>query len=106
MKNEIILTDNFYEDAKNVSDYIKDTLMNAAAAKTLMSDVRAKIAKLADFPLACPLCDTYRLANLGIRKLVVNNYVVLYSVTEKDEYCDINILHLVYGGRDYSKMRI
>ena len=106
MMNTIILTESFHKDAAAITNYIKDELLNPKAAKELMKDVRQRIAKLAEFPNACPLSEYPRLAARGIHKLVVHNYIVLYSVADKDNQRYINILHLIYGARDYKSVTL
>lgn len=103
---KIILTDTYKKDAELIAGYIKHDLSNPQAAKALMRDVRASIAKLAEFPNACPLSEYPRLAAKGIHKLVVHNYIVLYSVADKDNQRYINILHLIYGARDYKSVTL
>ena len=106
MDSKIHYSDTFKKELDAIVGYIANELYNENAARDLVDDTYSSIAKLAEFPNACPLSEYPRLAARGIHKLVVHNYIVLYSVTDKDDQRYINILHLIYGARDYKSVTL
>lgn len=40
-----------------------------------------------------------RLTALGIRKLIVENYIVFYVISKKDE--SVTVIRILYGKRDW-----
>ena len=103
---KIHYSDDFQTELDAIAGYIAIELDNKKAARELVADTYSSIAKLAEFPNACPLSEFPRLAARGIHKLVVHNYIVLYSVTDKDDQRCISILHLIYGARDYKSVTL
>mgnify|MGYP003400320478 FL=1 len=49
----------------------------------------------------CPVCSDEVLKEMNYRRLIVQNYIIIYSVNEKSQA--VNILRLFYGKSDYLK---
>ena len=54
---------------------------------------------LSDMPQRCPLVSDDRLSQMGYRKLIVKNYVVFFSIDEKNKVVDVE--RILYGRRDW-----
>lgn len=80
-------------------------MCNKSAAAKLIAETKAEIDLLADFPKSCPICSEPRLQAKGIRKLIVKNFIVLYSLEESDSVITaVNVLRFVYGRRNYAEL--
>lgn len=101
MKYKLIFADSFNSDLEESLEYIANTLDNERAAFNLLKIVKEKIAALQDFPEMYRFCDDERLRQKEIRKMLVKNYLVLYTVDYKNKA--INVLRFVYAKRDYAK---
>lgn len=56
-----------------------------------------KVQSLSTFPLRCPLAPESDLFQLEIRHLIINNYRILYTITEDAVY----ILHARHGRQEW-----
>lgn len=95
---EIILTDVAKEELEEIFSYIEKNLSMKNTAKRLMKKIEENILILENNPYLYkeihvkPHNDVYR-------RLVVDNYVVLYEV--KEEHKQVVIYRVLYGKRDY-----
>ncbi len=95
---EIILTDSAKIDLDEIYEYIK--LKEKNSANRLMDKIENDILKLEQYPYSClevnvkPHKEVYR-------KLVTENYIVLYKIDEKNKR--VMIFNIIYGKRDYLK---
>ena len=95
---EIILTDIAKEELEYIYEYISETLYANEAANNLMNKIEKSVLLLEQNPYACvevcikPHKETYR-------KLIVDNYIVLYQIEEN--YKQVVIYRVIYGKRDY-----
>lgn len=95
---EIILTDIAKEELEEIYSYIEKHLLMGNTAKALMGKIEENILVLGRNPYLYkeihvkPHNDIYR-------RLVVDNYVVLYEVEE--EHKQVVIYRVLYGKRDY-----
>lgn len=95
---EVILTDIAKEELEDIYDYIYKNLCAEKAANSLMDKIERKIMLLETNPYSCiEVC--IKPHNELYRKLVVDNYVILYQVEEK--YKQVIIYRALYGKRDY-----
>lgn len=98
---EIILTDVAKEELENTYEYISEHLQATNAANRLMDKIEQNIFMLETNSYLCsevqikPHNDVYR-------KLVVENYIVLYEIEE--QYKQVVIHRVIYGGIDYLKI--
>lgn len=101
MKYKLIFADSFNSDLEESLEYIANTLDNKRAAFNLLKTVKEKIVALQDFPEMYRFCDDERLRQKEIRKMLVKNYLVLYTVDYKNKA--INVLRFAYAKSDYAK---
>ena len=95
---EIILTDMAKEELEYIYEYISEKLYANQAANNLMNKIERNILMLEKNPFACTeIC--IKPHNEVYRKLVVDNYIVLYQVEET--YKQVVVYRVIYGKRDY-----
>lgn len=98
MKYKLIFSPQFENDLDKAFEYICNNLSSPSAAKKLMSEIDKSVSFAADNPYMYPLCPE-RLSHLGLRKIVVKNYIAIYFVNEENK--SVNFLNLFYGRRNY-----
>ncbi len=91
-----------YEDMEQALSYIAETLHSPKASKDLFGAIMASIDNICAFPEAYSNCFEYDIYDESIRKIVVNNYIMVYEV--KEELKQINILRFRYGRMDLSNL--
>jgi len=102
MAFNVLVTQAAYEDLEEALDYISSDLANLMAATKLLDEVEACYKQLSQFPFLYESCRDTRLANLGYRKVVIGNFVLVYHPVENEQ--TVYILRFFYGGRDYEKL--
>lgn len=96
---EIVITEPAESDLNNIIDYISVDLQNPLAAKKLLSKIVRQINDLQSLPKRFPLVMDNILANQGIRKITVDNYIVFYNVSDTNK-C-VTIIRILYGKRNW-----
>ncbi len=89
-------------DIIEIMRYIGETLQEPRTAGNLYRRLKEEISSLNQMPERCPYEADDRLRTLGIRKLLVKNYKVLYLVNTGSH--KVQIARVVYAGRDISKI--
>jgi plasmid stabilization system protein ParE len=85
-------------DLGDIHRYIANELHAKESADALIKKIRVKIKLLADFPLACPVVMGL-VTDQEYRKLVVDNYLVLYKVDDSRK--TVFVARVVYAPRNY-----
>jgi plasmid stabilization system protein ParE len=93
----LIFTKNFKDDVKQSIDYIKHTLQAPVAAERLKAEIKRIYKTIKETPLMYPVVPNDYLASTGFRFTMVKNYMLFYTVEEKQ----INIMRFLYGHRDW-----
>ena len=102
MAYDLFVTEAAHEDLEEALSYIAKDLANPSAAANLLDQVEAVYGQLTDFPMLYECCNDLRLRNLGYRKVVIGNFVLVYHPVENEKR--VYILRFFYGGRDYEKL--
>jgi plasmid stabilization system protein ParE len=102
MAYDVFVTEAAHQDLDEALGYIAMQLENPGAASKLMQHVEACYAQLTDFPMLYEHCHDLRLRNLGYRKAVIDNFVLIYSPIETEQR--VYILRFFYGAKDYEKL--
>ena len=102
MAYDLLVTEAAHEDLEEALGYIAGDLSNPSAAVNLLDQVQAVYEQLKNFPQLYESCHDLRLRNLGYRKVVIGNFVLVYHPIEEERR--IYILRFFYGGRDYEKL--
>ncbi len=98
-KYEIKITESAENDLFKIGNYIAKELLELEIARKIVDEIGQAILSLEEMPLRNNLVDDERLALQGIRKLLINNYIVFYIVTEEDKI--VTIIRILYGKRDW-----
>jgi len=85
-------------DMTGILDYISDNLYAPAAATKLIDKIEKSCQILTSSPLAGSIPRDDTLARKGYRMLVVDNYLVFYTVDDSV----VRIMHVVYGRRNFN----
>jgi len=97
-KMRLIFSEDFYNDFKNVVEYIK--LDSPQSARSFANNIMEKIKLLKKNPEMEKKSDDPRLA--GFRLLIIGNYLVLYEIKVEE-----NVVYLhrfFHGARDYPNL--
>lgn len=97
---EVILTDVAKEELDDIYEYISNELKAIKVANQLMDKIERSILILERNPYLYPKVKI-RPHNEIYRKLVIENYVVLYDVDEKMK--QVIIYRVLYARRNYLK---
>lgn len=94
----VILSDVFSNELALIVDYIELNLDNRKAAQDFLENVMTIVRSLSTFP--------YRFVKFrnNIRKVSISNYSIFYLVSTFLK--TVNILHILYNGRDISKLQL
>lgn len=87
------------KDLYKIGVYISKELLEPETAKRVISKIAKGINSLEEMPLRNTLVLDERLAHKGIRKILVDNYIVFYIVTEESK--TVTIIRILYGRRDW-----
>lgn len=89
-------------DLRAIVRYIASQLSAPISALHMMELFEEAMAALSDMPQCCPLVTDELLSQMGYRKLTVKNYVVFFSIDEKNKVVDIE--RILYGRRDWLRI--
>lgn len=96
-KYNINITRPAERDLVEIQRYIFRELLEPEIAKKTVAIIAESIFALEDMPLRNTLVLDSRLANKGIRKLIVNNYIIFYCVNESIK--TVTIIRILYSKR-------
>lgn len=86
-------------DLMDIVRYIVSQLSAPISALNMMELLDDAMTGLSDLPQRYPLVADERLAQMGYRKLLVKNYIVFFSIDEKNKVVDIE--RILHGRRDW-----
>ena len=102
MKYRIEIGAQAQSDITDIMRYIGQVLLEHRTAGNLYRLLKEEILSLKQMPERYPYEDDDRLRALGIRKLLVKNYKVLYFVDTERQL--VQVARVVYAGRDISRL--
>ena|SRR3990172_344219 len=83
------------EDFKEIITYI--TLDNPSAAETIAHKIEKSLSNLSTYPLIGKIPNEEELATMGYRFLVVQNYLIFYTIEDQ-----IILVHrIIHGAREF-----
>jgi len=85
-------------DLDQIYEYIAITLLEPEIASKQISRIRDAIIKLDHFPERCPLFGREPWRSQGLRHLVIDNYLAVFTVDEERK--SVIILTIVYAKRN------
>ena len=86
-------------DLGEIVRYIASQLSAPRSALHMIELLEKAMEGLSDMPQHDPFVADERLAQMGYKKLPVKNYIVFYSIDEKNRAVDIE--RILYGRRDW-----
>ena len=99
MEYSIKLTDEFLDEFEEICDYISNKLKNVDASNRLREKVMYNVLFLENSPRMCTETEKTDRTERQYRKMVVNNYVILYTIDESEKV--VYVAHIYYVGRNY-----
>ena len=96
---KIIFTDEFDEEIQQIYDYISKNLKEKEIADRFISKVYGRIEDLKIFPKMYMKIEKMDRLHNEYHRLVVNNYIVLYTVDELNQR--VIISHIYYKRKNY-----
>ncbi len=102
MDYNVIVTQDANKDLDEALDYIANHLKSPTAAKNLLEKVEKIYTELTFGPYIYAWCNQERLRDKGYRKVVVNNYIIIYRVDE--DHKTVYILRIFFGRRNYAEI--
>lgn len=85
-------------DLYEIAKYISKELLESKVAKQVIYNIDNKILSLETMPLRNGLVNDGRLALQGIRKMLIDNYIVFYIVDEQQKI--VLVTRILYSRRD------
>lgn len=98
MSYEIQITERAKEDMRAIYSYIAYQLLEPRIAIKQYARIKSGILSLAQMPERNALYPEEPWHSQGLRKLVVDNYLVFYFIDLKSEV--VVIIRVMYGGRN------
>ena len=95
----LIITDSATNDLDSIYSYIKEELLNDTASIQLVTEIENSILRLKSFPESCSYVNDDRLKKQGYRKLLVKNYIVLYTIDSLNNI--VTITRIMYSKQNY-----
>ena len=99
MEYEIVISDTCLEEIEETCYYIEKVLKAEQAANRLREKIIKTIQELKNSPKIYAKIEKTDRAGRDYRRIVMNNYVIIYTIIEKDK--TILISHVYYSGRNY-----
>ena len=96
---EIIISENCLEEIEEIFSYIEKDLKAEQAASRLREKIIENIRDLKNSPKIYAKIDRTDRAGRDYRRIVVNNYTIIYTIIEENK--TILISHIYYGRRNY-----
>ncbi len=101
-KYKVLMTQPATNDLKGISEYIARELKEPAIARKLVSKIKAAVMSLEQMPTRHALVSDEKLSFQGIRKFMVDNYIIFYVISEKD--ATVTIVRILYGKRNWASL--
>ncbi len=89
------------KDLTETAKYIKEKLCSPIAAINFTEKIIGAIDNIALLPYSAPAYRPIRELKYDYRKLIVDNYIVLYYVDENEKV--ITVARIIYAKRNYDK---
>lgn len=101
-KYSVFMTHAATEDLKSIAAYVANDLREPTIAKKIVGNIKEAVMGLEQMPTRHCLLHDANLAVHGMRKIMVDNYIVFYIVSEKDSL--VTIVRILYSRRDWGNL--
>ncbi|NLJ71232.1 MAG: type II toxin-antitoxin system RelE/ParE family toxin [Clostridiaceae bacterium] len=102
MNYNISVTNLAMHDLANITRYISEELCNPTAATSLLDTIDDCYKNLETMPMMFERCNNSRLRDMGYRRAVIKNYIMVYRIAESER--TVYILRFFYGAQEYEKL--
>ena len=99
---KVVLTPEFKQEFRNIYAYIAEVLIVLETAKKQVGRILDQVENLGEMPHKFSLVEKEPWRSRGLRKLVVDNYIVFYLPNEKTK--EVIVFHVLYGGRNIDEL--
>ena len=89
-------------DLQGLLRYITDTLKEPVIARRIYTSIKEQITTLNKMPLRNSIVQEQLYAAMGVRKLLVENYIAFYIIDEAK--CEVHILRILYNRREWQNI--
>ncbi len=87
------------KDLYKIGQYIANELLEPAKAAEVVDKIANEIFKLEEMPFRNARVDDDELASQGIRKFIIDNYIIFYVINQENKI--VTIVRLLYNRRDW-----
>ena len=101
-KYKVLMTQPAANDLKSIAAYIANELKEPPAARKLVGKIRECVLSLSEMPSRRSLVADENLAMQEIQKIMVDNYIIFYTISEKDS--TVTVLRILYSRRDWDNL--
>lgn len=101
-KYSIVITEPAESDLIQITSYIAKELKEPELAGKLIDRIGNTILSLEEMPFRNNLVIDDRLSSQGVRKILVDNYIVFYIVSEESKI--VTIVRILYSRRDWMSL--
>jgi len=101
-KYYVEVTDVAQTDLKEIVSYISIELKNPTSAKSLLANIKDNILSLEEMPKRQNLVNDEVLSNRGIRRLLVDNYMIFYVVDDSKK--KVTVIRTLYARRGWESL--
>lgn len=98
-KYKIEITEPAENDLRSIGLYISRELLQPDTAKRVVTEIGEAILKLEELPLRNGWVSDKRLSIKGIRRIIIDNYIVFYVANEQNRL--VTIVRILYNRRDW-----
>lgn len=99
---QVFISNPAENDLFEIGHYITMELLEPKTAQNLLEKISAAILELEQFPLRGALIADDNLANQGIRRLLVDNYIVFYVVSKDRK--TVTVIRILYNKRNWKNL--
>lgn len=99
---KVLMTIPAADDLQAIAEYISDALLEPLEAKKLVSKIKTAVLSLGKLPARFALVTDESIAVQGIHKLLVENYIMFYVISEKDK--TVTVVRILHARRDWKHL--
>lgn len=89
-------------DLQGLLRYITDTLKEPVVARRIYISIKEQILTLNQMPLRHSVVKEQPYAAMGVRKLLVENYIAFYIIDEEKR--EVHVLRILYNRREWQNI--